>query len=190
MQAKSEEKCPFCRKPEPTTEEEIEENIMKRIEANDPVAISQQGSECYKKGDYSSAFEYFSKAAKFGDIEAHYRLAGCYHLGHGVEKDEKKVIFHMEEAAIGGNPDARFVLGLDEWKNGRIERASKHWIIAANLGADASIDMLRRQYTQGTISKENFAAALRAHQAAVDATKSPQREEAEEYFRNRDKYNC
>ena len=26
--------------------------------------------------------------------------------------------------------------------------------------------------------KENFAAALRAHQAAVDATKSPQREEA------------
>jgi hypothetical protein len=29
------------------------------------------------------------------------------------------------------------------------------------------------------VSKEYFAAALRAHQAAVDATKSPQREAAE-----------
>eukprot|EP00985_Skeletonema_marinoi_P014022 scaffold7025_cov225-Skeletonema_marinoi.AAC.1 len=30
------------------------------------------------------------------------------------------------------------------------------------------------------VSKDDFAAALRAHQAAVDATKSPQREAAEE----------
>ena len=105
-------KCPFCRKPAPKTEKEIEENIMKRIEANDPVAMREQGSECYKKGDYSSAFEYYAKAAKLGDIEAHYRLAGCYHLGHGVEKDEKKELFHLEEAAIGGHPKARHNLGV------------------------------------------------------------------------------
>jgi len=30
----------------------------------------------------------------------------------------------------------------------------------------------------GRVSKDDFAAALRAHQAAVDATKSPQREAA------------
>jgi len=34
--------------------------------------------------------------------------------------------------------------------------------------------------TCGEVSKEEFAAALRAHQAAVHATKSPQREAAEE----------
>ena len=37
----------------------------------------------------------------------------------------------------------------------------------------------REMYKLRMISKEDFAAALRAHQAAVDATKSPQREEAE-----------
>ena len=31
----------------------------------------------------------------------------------------------------------------------------------------------------GLVNKDDFAAALRAHQAAVDATKSPQREAAE-----------
>ena len=180
MQAKSEEKCPFCRKPAPTTEEEIEENIMKRIEANDPLAMREQGSECYNmEGDYGSAFEYYTKAAELGDIEAHYQLSICYWLGHGIEKDEKKEVFHMEEAAIGGHPFARYNLGCHEGSNGVIERAIKHWIIAANLGDDGAIKELRRQYTQGTISKENFAASLRAHQAAVDATKSPQREEAE-----------
>jgi len=37
------ETCPFCRKPVPT-EEEVEGYRMKRIEANDPVAMRQQGS--------------------------------------------------------------------------------------------------------------------------------------------------
>jgi tetratricopeptide (TPR) repeat protein len=190
FQAKLEQKCPFCRKVLPTGKER-EENIMKRIEANDPVAICEQGKVCYnKKGDYSSAFEYFTKAAKLGDIEAHYTLACCYALGHGVEKDEKKKVFHLEEAAIGGHPNARYNLGLHEGRNGRIERAIKHWIIAANLGDDDSVEMLMKQYTQGRISKENFAAALRAHQAAVDETKSPQREVAEEYYRSRGLKRC
>jgi TPR repeat protein len=108
-------------------------------------------------------------------------------LGHGVEKDEKKKMFHMEEAAIGGHPIARYNLGCIEGRKGRIERAIKHFIIAADLGHDASIQMLREEYAEGAISKESFAVALRAHQAAVDETKSPQREAAEEYYRNEDK---
>jgi tetratricopeptide (TPR) repeat protein len=183
MQAKSEEKCPFCRELLPTTDEEEEENVMKRIEANDPVAMREQGIECYKKGDYSSAVEYYTKAAVLGDTEAHYQLSICYCLGHGIEKDEKKEVFHLEEAAIGGHPIARYNLGCHEGSNGVIERAIKHWIIAANLGDDGAIKELRRQYTQGTINKENFAAALRAHQAAADATKSPQREAAKDIIR-------
>jgi hypothetical protein len=60
--------------------------------------------------------------------------------------------------------------------NGRIKRAGKHFIIAANLGYDDSLKKLRECYAMGVVQKEDFAAALRAHQAAVDATKSPQRE--------------
>ena len=54
----------------------------------------------------------------------------------------------------------------------------KHSIIAANLGYDKSIKQLKGCYARGDVSKEDFAAALRALQAAVDAKKSAKREAA------------
>ena len=41
-----------------------------------------------------------------------------------------------------------------------------------------SIEWLTKCYKEGHVSKDDFARALRAHQAAVDAMKSPQREAA------------
>jgi hypothetical protein len=63
-------------------------------------------------------------------------------------------------------------------RRGIEDAAVKHWIIAANLGCDHSLKGLKECYKVGRVSKDDFAAALRAHQAAVDATKSPQREAA------------
>jgi len=165
MQQSLIETCPFCRKPV-TTKEEVEENIMKRVEANDPNAMQQMGSRYFAEGEHSSAFEYFTKAAKLGDVEAHYKLGCCYGWGEGVEKDDKQVYFHLEEAAIGGHHIARYNLGCYERRDNRIERAIKHFIIAANQGFDVAIKELRGEYAEGRISKEDFAAALRAHQAA------------------------
>jgi len=183
-------KCPFCRKPVPT-KNEPDEMMMKRVEANDPAAMRQWGRYQYDKGDYSSAFEYFTKAAALGHVnalghvDAHGELADLYHNGRGVEQDEKKEMYHLEEAAIGGHSKARYNIGVHEWKNCRYERAVKHWIIAATQGLNISIKSLMSAFKVGKVSKDDLAAALRAHQAAVDAAKSPQRETAEEYYRNR-----
>jgi TPR repeat protein len=137
------------------------------------------GTQRDEEGDYEGAFEYYTKAVELGDAHAHFQLSCLYRKGQGVEKDEKKELHHLEEAAIAGHPDARYNLACYEGGNGRIERAVKHLIIAANLGCDDSLKGLKECYADGRCSKEDFAAALRAHQAAVDATKSPQREEAE-----------
>ena len=85
----------------------------------------------------------------------------------------------MKEGAIGGHPAARNNLGCFEIKRGQQDRAVKHFIIAAKLGFDRSLEAVKDLYKDGFVSKEDFATALRGHQAAVDATKSPQREEAE-----------
>ena len=58
-----------------------------------------------------------------------------YHEGKGVEEDIGKNNFHLE-AAIGGHPHARYHLGWHENNNGNVERAVKHWIIAATQGQD------------------------------------------------------
>ena len=170
--------CPFCRKSAPETREESDRNLMKRIEANDPAAIRQKGYKHSDGGDHDGAFNHWKKAAELGDAAAHYELSILYQNGQGVEKDEKKRVYHLEEAAIRGHPYARHNLGWYEESNGEIDRAVKHWIIAANLGFDNSIQALKECYKDGFVRKDDFAAALRAHHAAVDAMKSPQREAA------------
>jgi TPR repeat protein len=161
-------------------EDEFKKSRMKRIEANDPAAMCQMAGMQYKKGDHDGAFEYFSKATGLGDIKAHFQLSVMYENGQGVKMDEKKEVYHCEQAAIGGHPEARCDLGFVEVESGRIDRAVKHFIIAAKLGHDGSIEALKDLYADGYVSKEDFASALRAHQAAIDATKSPQREAAAE----------
>ena len=183
IEARLQHTCPFCRESTNRTEEEMDKQMMKRIEMNDPAALRQEGAEKYSEGDYQSAFEYWSKAAELGDAQAHGKLAWLYDEGQGVEKDEGKQIHHFEEAAIGGHPIARRVLGCEEMIKGNAERAVKHWIIAATQGEDDSIKKLLEAFKKGYVEKEELAAALRAHKAAVDATKSPQREAANEFFR-------
>jgi TPR repeat protein len=148
-------------------------------EANDPPSLCHMGSTHYDEGDYDAAFEYYIKAAELGDAEAHYRLGRMYGEGVGVEKDKEKGVYHLEKAAIGGHPYARFMLAVYESEDGRLDRAVKHWIIAANLGCEYSMKRLLRMYKDGFITKEDYGATLRTHQVTIDATKSSQRDVAE-----------
>ena len=173
--------CPFCRYPLPKTQEDGDKIRMKRVEANDPFALRQVGLRHCLKEEYDKAFDYLTKAAELGDVEAHYNLSIMYRKGLGVEKDAKKEWYHAEEAAIAGHPMARHNLGAYEWRNNKnSDRAVKHWIIAANLGEDESLKELKECYKDGLVSKEVFAVALRGHHAAVNATKSENRESASE----------
>eukprot|EP00573_Skeletonema_grethae_P005226 CAMPEP_0201697638 /NCGR_PEP_ID=MMETSP0578-20130828/11431_1 /ASSEMBLY_ACC=CAM_ASM_000663 /TAXON_ID=267565 /ORGANISM="Skeletonema grethea, Strain CCMP 1804" /LENGTH=207 /DNA_ID=CAMNT_0048183845 /DNA_START=205 /DNA_END=828 /DNA_ORIENTATION=+ len=176
--------CPFCRQT-PETREDFDGLRMKRLGANDPFALVDEGLNQYEKGDYKSSFEHRKKAAELGNVEADFHLSSMYQFGYGVEKDRGKAIYHLEEAAIGGHPDARAILGQEEWKNGNAERTMKHWIIAATLGHDVSLKNLMTAFKGGFVSKEELATALRAHQTAVDATKSPHREAAEKDYSQR-----
>ena len=126
--------------------------------------------------------KYWLRAAELGNAGAHYNLSTCYREGYGVEKDKKLMLYHLEEAAILGDPYARNNLAIDELRGERYDRAVLHWIVAANLGQNDSIKNLKECYKHGHVSKENFAAALRAHQAALDEMKSPQREKAKAFF--------
>ena len=148
---------------------------MKRVEANDPVAMCQMGIKRCDEGDYKTALEYWTRSAALGNVHAHYQLSCSYREGQGVEKHEKKQLHHAEQAAIGGHRMARHNLGCAEEQRDRMDRAAKHFIIAAKLGDDQSLECVKDLYTDGLISKDEFAAALRGHQAAIDATKSPQR---------------
>jgi localization factor PodJL len=165
-------------------EEQNNKRVMERVKANDPAALTQMGIIRGKEGDYETALEYFKEAAELGDASVHYRLGGMYHRGEGVEKDLEKGIHHFEKAAICGNPDARHYLAIIEGgENRNFERMVKHLIIAAKLGHDESMKALGKIYSAGNITKEEVDDTLRGHQAAIDATKSAQRDAALSYYR-------
>ena len=173
--------CAFCRHPVPNTQEEADKNNMRRVEANDPVAIRQMGLARYKARDFDRAFEYYTRAAELGDAHAHYHLSIMYLKGER-EEDEKKYTHHLEEAAIGGHPIARYNLAITEERKDRAERAVKHYAIAANLGYDLSLDQLKKAYACGLVEKEDLAAAFRKHKAAKDAMDTPRRKAAEAFM--------
>jgi tetratricopeptide (TPR) repeat protein len=171
--------CPFCREPSPKKGEN-HKRIMKRIEANDPAAMVDRGLYLCEEGDFDGAFEYLTKAAELGDLRAHHKFGWMYERGEGVEKNEGKAVHHWEVAAIGGQPDARYNLGYIEERKGNMERAVKHFIIAAKLGDTGSMKELWAHYSDENITKDDLEATLRVHQAAIDAMKSPQRDAAEQ----------
>jgi len=170
--------CPMCRQPMPRSNEEFNRNNMKRVTANDPVAVKEAGKKHYHEGHYRGAFEYWTKASELGNVDAIYLLSLLYRDGRGVEKNEEKEWYQLEEAAIAGHVGARFALAHNEKaRHGSIDRAVKHFIIAANLGCNNSMEALKQFYTKGDVSDDKFTAALHTHQAAIDEMKSPQREE-------------
>jgi tetratricopeptide (TPR) repeat protein len=188
IEAGLERRCVYCREPMTESDEEHIKRMMERVKKNDPVAMTEMGKEHTKEGNYGKALEYYTKAAELGNAEAHFCLGGLYFEGDGVEKDKEKEIHHLEQAAIGGHPGARGILANYEMENGRFERAAKHWIIAANLGYDISLKVIKDFFMEGILSKEEYAAALRGYQAAVNALKSVDREKAEEAIKTEKAY--
>ncbi len=185
-------KCPFCRHPLPKTEAELDQLAMKRVEANDPEALYNLGTNHFKAGNYSTAIEVWEKASGLGHADADCKLSVAYHDGQGVEQDTDKFIFHAEQAAISGHVFARCNLGAWEFEKYNYDRAAKHLInydravkhfmIAAHLGHDPAIKALKKFYAAELVSKEDYGAALLAYQAAVGASKSPQRDAAKDFL--------
>ena len=179
------EKCPFCRVSFLESDEEtIEiERLNKRMEAKDPVAIFNLGVY-YRDGmnglpqDYNKALEFMHRAAELGLANAYSSIGSAYNNGEGVEVDKKKAVYYWELAAIGGNVLARRDLGNEEIYADNMDRAVKHWIIAAGTGDDKSLEQIKLMYSNGDATKEEYTKALLSYQIYLSEIKSSQRDKA------------
>ena len=102
----------------------------------------------------------------------------CYDLGEGVGRDEKKATYYYELAATESREMARHNLGMSEGRAGNIDRALKHFMIAAGFGDNDSLENIKQMYKDGKATKDDYTNALRSYQAYLVDIKSPQRDEA------------
>ena len=147
------------------------------------MAISNLGYHYYdgRMGlpqNYRKAIKLWLRAGELGDALAYHNLANAYENGEGVERDTKKAKHYWELAAMGGEVEARYALGVNECNAGSMNRAMKHWMIAAGVGHDDSLTNIREGFLRGLVTKDDFEKALRAHKDAKDAMKSEQRDAA------------
>jgi len=172
--------CAFCRKPSSVDQEERSERLHLRMKLNDGGAFAWLGSAMSggTQGlpqDKNKAIKLWNKAAELGSVRAHNSLGSAYEVGKGVEKDVSKAIHHYQIAAIGGHEYARYQVGIMEETNGNMDRAMKHWMIAARSGFDDALEEISIGYKVGHVTKEEYASTLRAHRASQDEMKSEQR---------------
>ena len=111
------ETCPFCRCPLPSTDAECNLYEMKRVKANDPVALSHAGTRRFEAGDYATAIDYWQKAAGLGDIQSHYDLSFAFEMGYGVEIDKKKTVHHWEQLPLVAMLSLGTILDVRSSKN-------------------------------------------------------------------------
>ena len=124
----------------------------------------------------TKALELWHQAAKLGNATAYYNIDIAYHLGSGVEMDEKKAMYYWELAAMRGDTKARHCAGLVEGNAGNIDRATKHWMIAVKDGVAQSLKAIQWLFSGGFATEDDAVRALHLYQDHFDEIKSDQRE--------------
>ncbi|EJK48605.1 hypothetical protein THAOC_32582, partial [Thalassiosira oceanica] len=156
--------------------------IQKRVAVGDPMAIYTIG-RAYDDGRYglekdvTRAIELYERAAELGIKDAHYCLGCTYDEGTDVERDAAKAIQHYEAAAMCGYVDARHNLGCEEADTGNHDLALQHFLIAAKMGREDSLNKVRCAFMLGIATKDDYAEALRGYQSAIEEMKSREREQ-------------
>ena len=80
---------------------------------------------------------------------------------------------YYECAAMKGEVEVRYNLGVLEFNEYNDGRAMKHWMIAAAAGHDDALKQLRSYgFMEGHVTKEEYEKALRAHKDSQDAMDS------------------
>ena len=176
--------CPFCRTPLAESGEDDVVRLKKLMKNGNADAILRLAG-LYDRGmmgmplDMAKANELYLKAGEHGCAVAYYNLGIAFANGRGVEIDKKKAKHYYELAAMNGHVLARNNLGALEGDVGNYQRAFKHFIIAARAGSKRSLDAVKYGYTNGHVTKEEYANTLREYQKSQDEMKSEARDKAQ-----------
>ena len=175
--------CAYCRTPPAESNEEELKRLKNLMEKGNGDAFNQLGGY-YAQGirgmpqDRAKSNELWLKAGELGCAEAYFNLGIMYSNERGGAIDKKKAKHYYELAAMIGDIQARNNLGANEYQSGNHHRAFKHFIISARAGDKMSLDNVKQGYTEGHVTKEEYANTLREYQKSQDETKSNARDKA------------
>ncbi|EJK69063.1 hypothetical protein THAOC_09719 [Thalassiosira oceanica] len=155
---------------------------QKRVSKRDAAAVFFLGNKYFHghlvAKNVARATKLWMEAAELGSVKAHYEVGDMYYTGDGVEVDKPRGIHHLQQAAMKGHGLSRHKLGVAEFNNKNYDLAVQHWMIAAKMGFEHSLNAIKEMFKGSLATKAQYTEALLGYRDAVEETKSPQREEA------------
>ena len=175
-------RCPLCRGPPThgTFEDKMILAKAGRLEAMFEMGMVYWLGEGVVK-DTDVALEWMKRASEGGYGKAHYHLADCYSLGEAVDRDTEQALIHYQAAASQGCVKAFVDIGKVLKKmNGKIEEYLLNFRKAAMCGVcdDELFTELRDAFSDGLITKDEYAFTLRENQKVSVEMKSDSRTRA------------
>jgi len=185
MTSEGKDLCAFCRTPESRSrsDEETINQIKKLMEKGNAEAFNMFGGWHHDgthglPRDYRKANELYLRAGELGSAIAYYNLGDSYYHGEGEEIDKEKAKHYYELAAIAGNIVARHNLGTIEGHAGNVDRALKHFVLAAKAGYEESLDVVKLGFAKGVVTKDEYTNILLAYHERHEEMKSEERDKA------------
>ncbi len=119
--------------------------------------------------DPLQAVYWFTQAAKQGEVGANYRLAQCYEVGLGVDRDLASAVELYSTAAANGIKAANVRIGILLTKLGRVEEAAGYLRQAAEDGDLESSREYAKLLLHGAGSQEDSRRAIKYLELAAAA---------------------
>jgi len=91
---------------------EIKNWLKKEVDPNFPEIYYQKGADCqYKDQNYVEALKWYIEAARFGHIDAQFKVGVFYENGWGTSRDVSEAAKWYQMAAEKGSVKAQYTIG-------------------------------------------------------------------------------
>ena len=77
-------------------------------------------------------------------------------MGKAVPRDEGRACQNWEVAAMKGHVEARRNLGISETRKWNLQRAARHYVIAAKMGDQECLDFIKKMFARGQVTKRQY----------------------------------
>ena len=174
--------CAFCRTAAPESDGEILEQLRKRVELKDPVALVNLAMR-YGRGELglpvnqATCVQLLRQAAGLDCPAANFLLGNFHKYGDmGLEQNDEEALKCWKEAAAVGYVDAHHNLGYIESSNGDYVAAMRHLRLSASGGFKPSMGALIGCFENGFLHHAVLAETLQVFYRSRDEMRSKERD--------------
>ena len=174
--------CPYCRSDiankdfKYTLEHEMKRANAGNITAMYYLAHNHFHGEMGLQQDKAEALKWYHQAVEAGSGRAAFNLGSFYGSGDCVDQDIDKALEYFQKAAELGDMHAFALIGVILLTREEIEEGMLNLRKAAMCGDCGSFKTLRDGFSQGFITKDEYAFTLRENQKACNEMKSDGRD--------------